>query len=122
MNIQITGRHIEITDAIRQFTEEQLLSLSKLNEKILKAHVILEVQHTIHHKCEINIEGKNLHLNAHDETKNMYESITNSVEKIERQLRSHKFDSSDKKHRISTHDFESKLPEPAETPESTGTE
>lgn len=119
MNIQITGRHIEITDALKQFAEEQIMSLSKLNEKILKAHVILEVQHIIHHKCEINIEGKNLHLSAHDETKNMYESIPNCIEKIEHQLRSHKFDSSDKKHRLSTREFESTL---VETAESTGTE
>ena len=91
------------------------MSLSKLNEKLLKAHVILEVQRTIHHKCEISIEGKNLHLSAHDETKNMYESIPNCIEKLEHQLRSHKFDSSDKKHRLSTREFESSLPEPAET-------
>lgn len=109
MNIQITGRHVEITDALKQFAEDQVDSLTKYNIKIIKTHIILEVQNTIQHRCEINIEGNHLHLSAHAESKNMYESITKTVEKLDHQLKSHKISYSDKNHRVSTREFENKI-------------
>lgn len=109
MKIQITGRHVDVTDALKQFTEERVEGFDKYNQKIMKVHVLLEVQKNIHHRCEINISGKNLHLNAQADTNNMYESINKCVEKVDHQLRNHKLSYNNKHNRISTRQFEHEI-------------
>lgn len=106
MNIQITGRHVEITEALKQYSKEKISTLSKFSQKIQTAHIRLDVQNNIHHKCEINIMGKNIRLSSHADTKNMYESISKSVEKLAHQLKSQKYSNGDKNHRIATKSFE----------------
>ena len=108
MKLQITGRHIEVTDAIKEFVEEKVEFLSKHAQKIIKIHVVVEVQN-LSQKCEINLEAKQLHLNAHAESKNLYESIGKCVDKLLHQLEHHKMNFGDKNHRVSTKEFEKTL-------------
>jgi putative sigma-54 modulation protein len=86
LKIQLTGRHVEVTDAMKSFVEEKIYTLSKYFHALLKAHVLMEVQN-YNHKCEINLHGRHLNLNASETTKNMYEAISKCVEKLENQLR-----------------------------------
>jgi len=109
LNIQITGRHVEITEALKQYSKEKISTLSKFSQKIQTAHIRLDVQNNIHHKCEINIMGKNIRLSSHADTKNMYESISKSVEKLSHQLKSQKYSNSDKNHRTATKSFEQEV-------------
>ena len=44
MRLDITGRHIEITPALRQFTEEKLVKLERLLEGPVEVHVVLEIE------------------------------------------------------------------------------
>lgn len=106
MKIQITGRHVDVTDALKSYAEEKVSILEKFSQKILKIHILLDVQNNIHQTCEINLEGKNIRLNAKAECKNMYESIGKCVDKISHQLKSNKIIYGDKKHRVSTKNFE----------------
>ncbi|MCD8568861.1 MAG: ribosome-associated translation inhibitor RaiA, partial [Geovibrio sp.] len=44
MNVQITARNIEITDAIRSYAEKKVAKLEKYFDHITEANVLLEVQ------------------------------------------------------------------------------
>lgn len=110
MKIQMTGRHLEITPAIKQFVEDKLSALNKFSQNILSLHVIMEAQNKEVHSCEITLEGKhNLHLSAHAETKNLYESIKKAMDKLVHQLRDQKHTFADKRHRVSTKSFENQV-------------
>lgn len=109
MNIQITGRHLDVTEALKQYAEEKVQSLTKYSQKIFKVHILLYIQNNIHQKCEINLEAKNLRLSSHAETKNMYESISKAVDKLSNQMRSHKYSWGDKNHRTPTKEFEHEI-------------
>lgn len=108
MKLQITGRHIEVTEAMKDYVEEKMDTLEKYAHKIVKVHVVMEVQN-LSQKCEVNLEAKNLHLNAHAESKNMYESIGKCVDKLVHQLKHHKMNFADKNHRLATKEFEKEL-------------
>ncbi|EKD28013.1 MAG: hypothetical protein ACD_79C00466G0011 [uncultured bacterium] len=109
MKIQITGRHIDVTDALKQYSEEKVSSLEKLSQRILNVHVLLEVQNSINHRCEINVEANHSRLSAHAESKNMYESINKCIDKLAHQLRSNKQTYGDKNHRTATKNFEHEI-------------
>ena len=86
MKLDITGRHIEITPAIRDFTRDKLTKLEKWIEEVIEAHVILSVEKH-RHQAEIVIKGRHHTYTGADETGDMYASIGNVVDKIEKQAR-----------------------------------
>ncbi|HZI92969.1 MAG TPA: ribosome-associated translation inhibitor RaiA [Patescibacteria group bacterium] len=102
MKLDITGRNIEITPAIRDFTQEKLSKLDKWLDEVDEAHVVLFVEKH-RHKAEIVVKGRHHTLAGTDETGDMFASIGNAVEKIEKQARREKDkDSGRRKHAKST--------------------
>ncbi len=86
MQVHITGRHVEITDGIRDHiydkAERTLTGLSRIED----VRVVLELQK--HESIvEVLVQGKNLHVEGKASSENMYTSIDQAFEKAERQLR-----------------------------------
>jgi putative sigma-54 modulation protein len=108
LDIKITGRHVKVTEAMREFTKEKLRSVDKYALKIFSVHILMSIQKETH-KCEINFDAKNMKLNAHASSKNMYESITKCVAKLDHQIRNHKTSLHDKHNRVATNTFEENI-------------
>jgi putative sigma-54 modulation protein len=89
MQVTITARHMEMTDALRNYVETKLEKLDKYLENIIEVHVTLEVQ-KYRHIAEVMIRANGFIINGEDETGDMYSSIDNVIDKIERQLVKHK--------------------------------
>jgi putative sigma-54 modulation protein len=89
MNLSITGRHLEITAALRNHIKDKIGKLSKHSHKIIEADVILEVE-KYRHAAEIIMQLNGTTLSAKEETEDMYTSIDRALDKIERQLRKYK--------------------------------
>ncbi len=86
MQISITGRHMEITDAIRDHTHEKIQRELLEFPRILSVHAILDVE-KYRHKAEVVIHAPNhLEVDARAESDNMYASIDQAVEKAAKQL------------------------------------
>jgi ribosome hibernation promoting factor len=86
MKLDITGRNIEITPAIRDFTRDKLSKLDKWIDDVMEAHVVLFVEKH-RHTAEVMVKGRHHTFTGTDETGDMYASIGNAVEKIEKQAR-----------------------------------
>ncbi len=89
MKLDITGRNIDVTRAIREFTEEKLSKLDRWIDQILEAHVILAVEKH-RHMAEIVVKGRHHTFTGADETGDMYASIGNVIDKLEHQARRQK--------------------------------
>ena len=90
LQIHVTGRHIEVTDAIREYAQKKLESISIDFPKVMDAHVILDVE-KYRHRCEIVLVcTQHIHIEAHEESESMYASIDLCVDKLARQLRKYK--------------------------------
>ena len=87
MQVHITGRQVTITDAVREHIYEKIQrSLSGLT-RVQDIQVTLELQKRTH-TVGIVVTGKNhIHLEAEESSDNMYKSIDQAIDKIERQLR-----------------------------------
>lgn len=84
MNVEITGRHIEITPAIRTYVMKRLRKFTKLFGDDIKFHVIIDVQKE-RQRAEILLKSKSLDLAGKSQTEDMYASIVQAIEKLERQ-------------------------------------
>jgi putative sigma-54 modulation protein len=89
MRVEFTGRQIEITPAIREFTENRLRKIRKILGEMIDVHVILTVE-KYRHVAEINLKSRSFKFNGAEETHDMYTSINAVLEKIERQSVKHK--------------------------------
>ena len=99
MNIELTGRHIEVTPAIRSHVEEHFKKIDHLFDgKPAKAHVIIEVERGMH-RSEIVINWRNEVLTADTYVSDMYQSLTQTIEKIATQARRLKDKVIDKSHK-----------------------
>jgi putative sigma-54 modulation protein len=84
MNVEITGRHIEITPAIENYVLKRLRKFSKIFGNDISFHVIIGVE-KMRHSAEILLKSKLLNLTGKGQTEDMYSSIILAVEKLERQ-------------------------------------
>jgi putative sigma-54 modulation protein len=89
MNVEITGRHILITPAIRTYLMKRLRKLEKILGEDISLHVIVDVEKK-RQSAEILLKSKMLDLAGKGQTDDMYDSITVAVEKIEKQALKHK--------------------------------
>ena len=71
MEIDISGRHFQVTAPLKKYIVSKLEKLDKYSLKIESIHVILDVQ-KFHHIAEITLLGKNLRLTAKEEDGDMY--------------------------------------------------
>jgi len=103
MNLDITGRHIEITPALKEFTEDKLRKLEKLLDGPLEVHVVLGIEKH-RHTAEIQVKSRTAVLAGTQETGDLYASIGEVIDKLERQALKHKEKMRDHKHRKSLRD------------------
>lgn len=89
MKLELTGRHVAVTPALKTFARTKLAKLEKLVGRSAEAHVILTVEKH-RHIAEIVAHGRSLTLSAKVVTQDMYTSIGECVDKLESQARKHK--------------------------------
>jgi len=99
MKFEYTGRHIEVTPALRSHVEDHFDRINHLfNGKATKAHVIIEVEKG-RHRSEIIVNWRNDVLTAQSSLSDMYQSLSQSIDKIEKQALRIKNKVIDKSHR-----------------------
>jgi len=86
MQVHITGRHVEITDGIRDHIYDKVERTLVDFPRIEDVRVILELQ-KLQHSAEVLVQGKSLHIEGKASSENMYTSIDQALDKAERQLR-----------------------------------
>ena len=89
MNVEITGRHVLITPAIRTYILKRLRKFVKILGDDISFHVILDVVKE-RQTAEILLKSKLLDLTGKGETDDMYNSIVRAIDKLERQALKHK--------------------------------
>jgi putative sigma-54 modulation protein len=101
MKYEYTGRHIEVTPALRSHVEEHFGRLTHLfNGSATTAHIIIEVERGRHHS-EIVVNWRNEVLTAATSLSDMYQSLSQTIGKIEKQALRIKNKVIDKHHRAS---------------------
>lgn len=88
--IKVTGRHVSITEPIKDYAEKKVESLHLDYPKIIEAHVILNVEKYRQSAEVILICTNHITIEATSETDDMYASIDQVISKIAQQMRKYK--------------------------------
>ncbi|UQB42919.1 ribosome-associated translation inhibitor RaiA [Thiomicrospira microaerophila] len=89
MQINITGHHMDLTDALRDYVNEKFSKLERHFDHVTNVHVILTVEKQ-GQKAEATVHVSGQDLFAQNETSDMYASIDGLIDKLDRQIIKHK--------------------------------
>ena len=89
MNLNITGHHVEVTPAIRDYVKGKLERVLRHFDQVTSSHVILSVE-KLQQKAEVtlHVPGKDIFVEADDS--DLYAAIDNLVDKLDRQVQKYK--------------------------------
>ncbi len=89
MQLNLSGQHIEITEALRNYVSNKMERLERHFDHVTNMHVVLSVE-KLRQKAEatLHVSGANLFANAEHE--DMYAAIDALTDKLDRQIKKHK--------------------------------
>jgi len=90
MNIAVTFRHMDATDAVKGYATEKISRMQRFLRAPMKSQVTLSCQHDRVHRVEVEIHSGPSRFHAHETSEDMYASIDKVADKIERQILSAK--------------------------------
>src|SRR5579864_6641562 len=91
MQLSVTFRHMDATEALKEYAREKVERIHKYFPDPIKAHVVLACDRGYNHNADVIITLHNgLVIKGEETTEDMYSSIDLVMAKIERQVRRYK--------------------------------
>ena len=89
MNLNLTGNHLDITPALRDYVVAKLDRITRHFDHVIDVNVVLAVD-KLQHKVEVNLHtrGKDIHVEAIET--DMYAAVDMLIDKLDRQVVKHK--------------------------------
>ena len=89
MNLQLSGHHLEITPAIREYVTNKLARIKRHFDQVIDVSVVLSVEKLLQRaEADVHLRGKDIHVESEDS--DMYAAIDNLIDKLDRQIIRHK--------------------------------
>lgn len=89
MNLKLTGNHVEITDAMRDYVISKMSKITRHFDHVIDLSIILSIE-KLKQKAEANIHVRGKDIFVETDSEDMYASIDNLVDKLDRQVLKHK--------------------------------
>lgn len=89
MKIVFKGKHIEVTNAMRNYVEKRLNKIERHFDHILEVIVTLSVEKN-RQIVEVTLQASRALIRAEEETDDMYASMDKVADKLERQIQKYK--------------------------------
>ncbi len=89
MNFNITGHHVEVTKALKDYVAEKLDKIEVHFDKITSVNVVLTVE-KLEQKAEATLHVKGHDIHADSTKEDMYAAIDDMTDKLDRQVRRYK--------------------------------
>ncbi len=89
MNLQVTGHHLDVTPAMREYLTSKLERIMRHFDRLMDVSVTLSTERE-QRKVEANIHMSGKNLFAESQDTDMYAAIDALVDKLDRQILKHK--------------------------------
>ncbi len=89
MNLHLTGHHLEVTPALRDYVQSKLARVSNHFDHVIDVKVTLSVEKLVQ-KAEVTLHVPGNDLHAECSNADMYSAIDLLADKLDRQVLKHK--------------------------------
>ena len=95
MNVQLSGHHVEVTPALRDYPTEKRTRVKRHFPQAIEAQATLSVEKD-EHKASLHLHSKGHDFHAEDVEKDLYAAIDLVTDKLDKQVR--RFNDKNKTH------------------------
>lgn len=89
MNLQISGHHVEVTPALKDYVNQKLEPVVRHFDKVTGVNVVLAVErHKQKAEVSVHVPGKDIHVET--EGQDLYAVIDELFDKLDRQVQKYK--------------------------------
>lgn len=89
MNLQISGHHVEVTSALKEYVKQKLEPVLRHFDKVTGVNVVLAVEkHKQKAEVTVHVPGKDIHVATDGE--DLYPVIDELFDKLDRQVQKYK--------------------------------
>jgi putative sigma-54 modulation protein len=85
MKIKITGRHIDVSERLKEYAEKRVSKLEKYFQQIIDIHLILYVE-KLDHAAELIINGDSVQFHAREKAADLYSAVDLLIDKMDSQI------------------------------------
>lgn len=85
MQLNITFRNLDASDSLKTYAREKVERVNRYLDRAGEAHVVLSLERHLHH-ADITVHSGRFVLRGRDKSNDMYASLDNAMDKIEKQL------------------------------------
>lgn len=85
-NIQIIGRNVLVTPAMKQYAMDKLAKIERFQNHIMDIHVTMDIEH-LDHTVTLIIKFDHFKIKSGAKTKDMYASVDLAISRFQEQLR-----------------------------------
>ncbi len=89
MNITVTGRHLSVSDSLRDYAEKKIKKLDRYFNQLIDAHIILSVE-KLDHISEVVLNGDGVQFHGKEKAADLFSAIDLLFEKMEKQVHRYK--------------------------------
>ena len=89
MQLNVTGHHVEITPALRDYVEKKLERIERHFEQVIDVHCVLSVE-KLRQKAEATLHVSGNSIYADSTEQDMYAAIDLLTDKLDRCVKKHK--------------------------------
>lgn len=89
VSVSITSRHMDVTPALRDYAVTKISRLQKYFDPLMEAHIIVSTE-KLNRTVEVNISANGFKISSKGKTPDVFASVDNVVEKLERQLKKYR--------------------------------
>jgi ribosome hibernation promoting factor len=97
MKVMVYGKNMQLTEALKDTTVKKIKRLEKFFNQEVEAKVVLSIE-KIFQKVEVTIPFNGRIVRVEESSNDMYNSIDDAVESLERQIRKYKTKLQNKRH------------------------
>lgn len=89
MQLDLSGHHVEVTQAMRSYVKKRFERIARHFEQVIDVHCVLTVE-KLRHKAEatLSLRGNKIYADATEP--NMYAAIDALADKLDRRVKKHK--------------------------------
>jgi putative sigma-54 modulation protein len=84
--VEVVGRHIQVTEAMKQYAQDKLSKLDRFHDHIMYVHVTMDIQH-LQHIVTCIVKFDHFKITAHGSSSDMYASVDLAVDRLQKQIR-----------------------------------
>ena len=88
MQINITGHHVEVTEALRDYVNSKMDRVIRHCDNVTDVHCILSVQ-KLQQKAEATLHVSGAKIHAESIAEDMYAAIDGLTDRLDRQVKKH---------------------------------